>query len=363
MILDMKDLGPSRRYFALSSKPPISFAPKSGSSGSEVPPFEPYEEDLPLQSGFYTFVIDTDGHFRVKWGNTRSHASFVDRKPVAAAGWFRIGRLGKLAEVNFTSYDYRISYKDHEDRVVVYAVDSFVRNPAFDVSKHAFFCFRRQLGDSFYVDTDGNPIDEAARQSKLQLLDLEGAEPARSGAYAADQVAAFLAYTPPTPPRLYPIRLDQSIIALEEDGDLGTISPGEASPRLSIDQPLIPTGKVNFVIDEEGWLIVGIRHHHILSGGGYVGGAGHLLIDDLGRVDEMQLNFSGHYRPPLTADYVRYAFAVLKGHPLLTISPDYTVKGRKFDEESFRSSLISFEPDELETGDASLDEQLERLLI
>ena len=152
MQLDMKNLGPSRRYFALSSKPPVTFSPKSGRSGSEVPPFQPYEEDLPLQSGFYTFVIDDQGHFRVKWGNTSSHASFVDRKRVAAAGWFRIGRMGKLAEVNCTSYDYRIRYEDHRDRVVLYAVDSFVRNPAFDVSDHAFFRFEN---DELEID---NPL-------------------------------------------------------------------------------------------------------------------------------------------------------------------------------------------------------------
>ena len=123
----MKNLGTGRRRFALSGSPPCTFAAKSGRSGSIVPIFEPYEEDLPLQSGYYTFVIDENGNFRVKRGNTSSHAAFVDRKRVAAAGWFPIERLGKLAEVNFTSYDYRIGYKAIDDRALVYAVSAFRR--------------------------------------------------------------------------------------------------------------------------------------------------------------------------------------------------------------------------------------------
>jgi hypothetical protein len=359
MQLEMKNLGPSRKGFTLSAAPPRTFSPKSGRSGSIVPVFQPYDEDLPLQSGFYTFVIDDGGHFRVKWGNTSSHASFVDRGRVAAAGWFRIGRMGKLAEVTLTSYDYRISYKGHDDKVVIYAIRSFVGNQAFDVSSHAIFSFRRQLGDWFHVDTDEKPIDEQERQ----LLDSEGSEPGGYASFTPHQVACFLKYKPPAPPRLYPSLIDPSVTTLEEDGDLRFSSPSEPAPRLSIDQPSIPSGKINFVLDEAGWLIIGIRHHHILSGGRHVAAAGHLYIDERGQVNVMQLNFSGHYRPPLSAEYVCYTYRALKGHPLVTSSPDCKVNGRKFDEETLHSSMISFDPSELEIDDPSMDERLERLLV
>jgi hypothetical protein len=101
----MKVLGPCRRSFALSGPPPATFKAKTGRSGF-VPVFEPYEEELPLQSGYYTFVIDEHGRFLVLRSNTSSHASFVNGGRVASAGSFRIERMGKLAEVLCTLAHY-----------------------------------------------------------------------------------------------------------------------------------------------------------------------------------------------------------------------------------------------------------------
>jgi hypothetical protein len=176
-------------------------------------------------------------------------------------------------------------------------------------------------------------------------------------------LATFLEYMPSRPPRLYGIQIDQSVTALEEDGDLHIIPHCDPSLRYSIDNPVIPTGKPNFVIDEEGWLILGMKHHHFLSGGGHVGGAGHLIIDPSGYVDEMQLNFSGHYRPPLSPEYVRYVYRTIRSHPLITTNPDCKIKGRKFNEETLDSSLIWFDPGDLEGDDPALDEYLERALL
>jgi hypothetical protein len=364
MMIDMKNLGPCRKSPELSGLhlPPVLFAAKSGRSGV-VSVFEPYEEDLPLQSGYYTFVLDSLGHFRVKWGNTSSHAAFVNGDDIASAGNFRIGRMGKLAEVLCSSYDYRIRYASHRDRAVVYTVESFVRNHAFDVSIHAVFTFRRGLGDTFALNYGGEPITEEERQQKLQLLDAEGCEPVEISEFTSHQLAAFDEYIPPRPPQLYGIQVDYSITALEEDGDICVIPHADPLLRYSVDNSMMPTGKPNFVIDEEGWLVLGMKHHHFLSGGVPIGGAGHLITDEYGHVDEMQVNFSGHYRPPLSAEYVRYVYRTIKGHPLITVNPDCKVKGRKFDEETLDSSLIWFEPADLESDDPMSDEYLERALL
>ena len=41
----------------------------------------------------------------------------------------------------------------------------------------------------------------------------------------------------------------------------------------------------------------------------------------MGVVTEINLNFSGHYRPPLSAGYARYTYRSLVSHPLLTFRP------------------------------------------
>ena len=126
---------------------------------------------------------------------------------------------------------------------------------------------------------------------------------------------------------------------------------------------LTGTGKVNFVVDEGGRLIVGLKGHHILSGGGRVGAAGHLVFGPDGDVVEMHLNFSGHYRPKLDAGYVRYTHGLLSGHPLLTIGRDCKVQGRVFSDVSDRSSVISFLPEDLSIEAEDLDLLIETALF
>jgi hypothetical protein len=87
------------------------------------------------------------------------------------------------------------------------------------------------------------------------------------------------------------------------------------------------------------------------------------LICDEGRVEAIQLNFSGHYRPHLSPEYVRYIYRALRGHPLLEFNPAVEIRGRKFDEQSFRSSVVKFSPEELEVDDETFDESLEMLLV
>lgn len=362
MPLPMENLGSRRMNLTLSAPPPVVFAPKSFRRGLEVPVFEPYEENLPLQSGFYTFVIDSRGRFRVQWGNTSSHAVMVGRDSAACAGSFRIGRMGRLAEVFCRSYDYRFRFRDRNGKAVTYAIESFVRHPAFDISEHVVFSFTRGIADVFILDSDGNALTEEQRQTKLALMDSEGFRTITYAAFSRRQVATFIKYKPSSPPRLFAMCSDQAITSLEEDGDSYPVSRSEPFPRYSADNPVVPTGKVNFVFDGDGWLILGMKHHHILSGGNHVGGAGHLLISDEGSVEEIQLNFSGHYRPPLTPEYARYIYRALRGHPLLTFNPALEVRGRRFDERSF-SSVIRFSPEELEIDDPAIDENLERLLV
>jgi len=86
-------------------------------------------------------------------------------------------------------------------------------------------------------------------------------------------------------------------------------------------------------------------------------------MEESGTVSEIHLNFSGHYRPPLTSDYACYVFRTLATHPLLSIETDCRICGRKFYDDTDRSSVISFAPDELMTDDPEAQEQLERVLI
>ncbi len=359
----MKNLGLARAALVLSSRPPVTFAAKAGGGGAETPIFEPYEEELPLQSGYYTFVIDALGRFRVKWGNTSSHASLVDRRPVASAGSFRIERTGRLAEVFCQSHNYRIAYRDQHDRPVVYTIESFVKHPAFNASPHLVFHFSRGLADRFLLDRDGNLLSDEQYREKMLLLEDEGVVSHQRNVFGEQQAEAFLAYVPAPPERLHSIHLDQAIASLEDLGDLGITTVADPVARFSTDFPVIPTGKLNFILDKEGWLVIGVKHHHLLAGGDSVGGAGHLVLDDEARVVEVRLNFSGHYRPELTAEYARYVHRTLRAHPLLVFRPECRIYGRKFDEATYRSVAIEFSASELDSDGPEFDEELERILI
>jgi hypothetical protein len=361
----MKKLGINRRTFTLSGPPPVLFSLKSDrkrSPGTETPIFEPYEESLPLQSGYYTFVIDYNGNFRVQWGNTSSHAGMVDRQSVGAAGSFRISRIGKLAQVFCRSYDYRIPYRDHKDRIVAYVIDRFTEHPAFDLSEHTLFEFSRAIADTFCLDRNGNPVSLDEYQKRIQLLDSEGKGDDVTSHFTDAQIQAFQEYRPGIPPRLYSMRRDQDILSLEENEGEG-FNYGPAKPRLSFESPAVSAGKNNFVIDSEGWLIIGLSGHQILSGGGRVGGAGHLIIQETGTISEVHLNFSGHYRPPLTAEYIKYAFRLIAMHPLVDLGRECTILARTFDDESLDTCVYTFDWNDLMFDSPEFDEYIELISL
>jgi hypothetical protein len=365
MALQMESLGTQRRSFVLKAPPSVLFrsnARRSALRTAIIPVFDPYEENLPLQSGYYSFVIDEDGDFRVKMGNTSSHGAMVGNLAAGAAGNFRINKAGRLAEVFCVSNDYRIRYSGPDDRVVLYVIRSFIEHPAFDVSDHVVFRFRRDLADILDLDYHGNPLDLDGYRNKLRLLDLDGNGGDVDIAFTESQINDFAAYRPEPPPRLYPMHRDQLIIAIEE-GDDERFEFGPPESAYSIENGVISTGKNNFVIDAEGRLVVGIKGHHILSGGTDVGGAGHLKIEESGEVSELQLNFSGHYRPPLSIEYCRYVFRTITGHPLLVMKPGYLIQGRIFDESTGTSVVIRCDPKDLITENDITDEHIERLLI
>lgn len=365
MHLDMKIEGPCRKY-ALSGPPPATYRPSRCGEHRVVPVFEPYEENLPLQSGYYSFVIDEQGRFHVQWGHTRSHAGMIDAEPAAAAGRFRISRVGKVAEVACDSTDYRINYGAYQSRQARYVLEAFKRHPALDISPHAIFRFRTKRFDRFSVDVAFREIEDESES--LRLLEQEGYRESEESLvdrhYRRDQLVEFRSYVPPTPPRSYPIQRDQLITTIEPDQDDSfDYDYGPACSPLTPDMPWPGSGKLNFVIDERGWVIVGLKGHHILSGGSRVGGAGHLVFEPTGEVTEIHLNFSGHYRPKLDADYVRYTYALLVGHPLLTIAEDCKVLGRVFSEISDRSSVISFQGEDITTDADDLDLLIETAIF
>lgn len=365
MHIDMKIEGPCRKY-ALSGPPPATYKPNRCGEHRNVPVFEPYAENLPLQSGYYSFVIDRLGRFHVQWGNTQSHAGMVDGEPAAAAGRFRISRAGTVAEVTCDSSDYPINYGTYRSRQALHVIQAFKGHPALDVSPHAIFRFRIKRFEKFSVDTEFREITDESEH--LRLVEREGYEDGDTGSstrsYTREQVARFRSYSPPMPPRLYPIQRDQLIATIEpDDGDSLDYEYGPPCAPLAPDLPFMGSGKVNFVVEEAGRLIIGLKGHHILSGGNRVGAAGHLVFGPDGDVIEIHLNFSGHYRPRLDADYVRYTYGLLTGHPLLAVSGDCKVQGRVFSDVSDRSTVIRFLPEDLTIDADELDLLIETALF
>jgi hypothetical protein len=290
----------------------------------------------------------------------------VDGEPAAAAGRFRISRAGKVAGVTCDSSDYRINYESYRSRQALYVIEAFKRHPALDVSPHAIFRFRIKRFEKFSVDVDFREIGDESEH--LRFLEEEGYqggdETSIDRSYTRDQVVRFRSYSPPPPPRIYPIQHDQLITTIEpDDGDPLDYEYGPPCSPLAPDVPPLGSGKVNFVVDERGRLIVGLKGHHILSGGHGVSAAGHLVFGPDGEVVEIHLNFSGHYRPKLDAAYVRYAHGLLTGHPLLNISPECKVQGRVFSDVSDRSTVIRFLPEDLAVDPNDLDLLIETALF
>jgi hypothetical protein len=365
MIDTMENLGAKRLQFSLSGAPTVTFACKrrrAPHGSEETPLFEPYAENLPLQSGYYTFVIDQKGRFRVKWGNTSSHGAMVGYQRVAAAGNFRISRIGRLARVEFISYDYGIMYQGPDDRALVYAIEAFLEHPALDASEHVFFRYSVRRYESYHVNRRRERLNGEDTQRHQERLESEGLDDGPEIALNATQIRQFRSYSPTSPESLYSIHDDQLIITIEEGDSASDFRPGPPYSRFSPETPKFHIGKNNFVIDSSGWLIIGIAGHHILSGGGPVGGAGHILFNEVGKVCAVHLNFSGHYRPPLNYYYVRYVFRALVSHPLLEIDVQCEISGRKFGDAD-RSTVIRFLSEDLLADDEEAEETLERILV
>ena len=239
MHIDMKIEGPCRKY-ALCGPPPASYTPSRCGEHRSVPVFEPYAENLPLQSGYYSFVIDELGRFHVQWGNTRSHAGMIEDERAAAAGRFRISRAGKVAEVTCDSSDYRINYGAYRSRQALYVLEAFKRHPALDVSPHAVFQFRVKRFEKFSVDIGFAAIEDVSEY--LRLLEEEGYqdrdEVPVDRSYTRDQIRRFKRYSPPLPPRTYPIQRDQLIATIEpDDDDPLDYEYGPPCPSLASDAP------------------------------------------------------------------------------------------------------------------------------
>jgi hypothetical protein len=134
--------------------------------------FQPYPEQLPLEAGYYAFVLDDRGRFRVERGMVSSHAAMVQQDRISAAGFFRITRIGKVGEVQCRSNDYPLRPDDPTHPLVRFIIDAFQSHQAFDVSPHAVFEFTPARLERFYVGPDGLLIRDVAE--RRILLDAEG---------------------------------------------------------------------------------------------------------------------------------------------------------------------------------------------
>jgi hypothetical protein len=273
---------------------------------------------------------------------------------VCAAGRLRVNREGHTVHVTCWSTDYPFKY--HNEKSFTYIIESFKGHRAFMLSEHAVFQFHSSPTSKIFRSTSGGRIDKP--YERLKLLDEEGLGDSVSVIHTPVQVIQFENYSPIRPPRLYGMHLDHSISSIDEADDEG-FEYGEPAPRLDLRQTTFRPGKNNFVIDRDGFLIVGISGHQILSGGQAVAAAGHIHFDSRGSVVKLETNFSGHYRPPLSADYLRYVYQVIAKHPLILLDDNCQFRGRWFDEESMNSKPLEFHQEDLESDDPRLDQWIE----
>ena len=349
MIQNVENQGRCRRGYSLVRTPPRLYAAISRGHGESVPVFEPYEENLPLEAGRYAFVIDGDGQFHVKRGNFSSHSWMVNGSDVGAAGQFRVNRAGNVAEVFCRSSSYRIFI--HDLITVRFVLGAFAEHHALEVSRSAVFRFWKTKSEPLVCDVDENLVQDATPY--LLASEAEGQGPDLGLPFRPDQVRRLRDYRPEVPPRLHEIQLDQLINAIEGDDD-DSFEYGDPMPPLDSSASPLSPGKKAFVVDDGGRLIVG-HGHQILSGGRPVGGAGQVVVDATGRVCEINLNFSGHHRPPLDARYVRYIYRLVRGHPLLDFADECTVSGRKFEPMGGLSTVLRFDEADLLSDGEGLD--------
>lgn len=308
----------------------------------ETPIFEPYEENLPLESGYYSFVIDQSGNLRIKRGNTSSHAAMTAGRKVAAAGHFWINRAGKVGRIVCTSRDYRIAYRNRFSDIVSYIIRYFSNHTALELSQHAIFRFHKSHLESFTVDENQEIItNESLRQS---LVESEGEGNIIVRKYSEDQIHLFKSYNPKKPPRLYNIKLDQ--FSIESDSEDEQFELGTPQPKLSPESSPLTSGRKAFILDRDGWLIVG-SGHHLLSGGHPVGAAGQFQIGELGEITDLSLNFSGHYRPKATSEYLYYTYQTLHQHPLVLFAQGHSISARIHDGADLGLDLYKFQSRDL----------------
>ena len=343
--------GQCRKVFSLSCQPPRIYQPKRSKKREIVPVFEPYQEALPLEAGYYTFVIDNLGRFRVERGNTSSHAGMVGGGSVGAAGHFVITRAGKVGRVVCKSYDFGLAFSSENNSTVRFVLNAFARHQAFEVSPFAIFQFSKWPSGTFYLSPEGALVEDQA--DRVRLMEAEGQGPDTGWRFDAEQLAAFVSYSPVIAPRCYSMHLDNQVDPIDFDGPADR-EISEMQPRYSPASPPLTSGKKAFVLDPEGWLIVG-NGHQILSGGNPVGSAGQIYVDERGEVAEINLNFSGHYRPPLTAGYARYTYRSIIEHPLLRIGDDCRISGRRFFDLNTCLENLSFSAGELLADDPELE--------
>ncbi len=276
---------------------------------------------------------------------------------VGAAGHFWIARSGKVGKVVCTSRDYRFHITGPNHPTARFVIDAFHRHQAFDVSPHAIFQFSTGLADSFRVSPDGVLVEDET--DKLRMLDEEGQGKETGLAFSPEQLQAFESYIPPRPPRLYSMQLDHLNDPIDYDPN-DPFEVGPFKPRYSPTDGPLTSGRKAFVFDDEGWVIVGFGHH-LLSGGQKVGAAGQIYVDEGGEITEVNLNFSGHYRPPLDAQYARYAYRTLIGHPLLSFAPNCRISARKYFDLDRGLQNFSFTPSDLLSDDIKIEYQLGEL--
>jgi hypothetical protein len=182
----MENLGEGRVFFQLRIPPPSGSVMRTSRGdvyrGTRV--FEPYEESLPLQSGWYSFIIDADGHFRVIRGNTKSHASLSPDRRAVAAGRFNVGRMGQVIEVIVRSRDFSCFVKG-PSRSVPYIIQSFERHYALRLNPRAIFRFYKDLYESWCVDASGTILSDP----REQVLSLEAEGMGESGIVTFTDVA------------------------------------------------------------------------------------------------------------------------------------------------------------------------------
>lgn len=354
--------GGFKKAYTLSPVPPKIFVahPARGKPRKAlVGLFEPLPEALPLEAGYYTYVIDAESRWHVERGNHSSHAGMVGREPIGAAGYFVITRAGKVGEVRCGSRDYGIIFADSSRPTLKWLIDAFHRMQAFEVSPYAYFRFPLMDYKTLLVRADYEIIEDHSELDDLLAREGQGTD----GLYrfSKSQEENYKIYVPEPPSRLYPMHLDQLLDPLDYDtpprDDDDPFVAGDFEPRYCPADGSLGWGRKAFVLDQQGYLILGAGHQK-LSGGQNVGAAGQLTIDGNGSVSKIHLNFSGHFRPPLTAQYARYVYSVLIKHPLLSIAPECEITARKVTGLAELSKPIPLDPDELLSDDGRLEDLL-----